>query len=693
MKRETWVVFLLLIMLTITTACGRFETFTPTAGEDEQESAVAPSATAQESTGTPSSTQPEYMKLAESGVSTNAEWTPVIQDFNGVEMVLVPAGCFIMGSSEEEINVAYENCKNSSATCETAYALDWFASEAPRHQICFSKPFWIDRYEVTNAQFRLFSGQADEKSRWTGDNRPREMINWYEADAYCELRGVRLPTEAEWEYAARGPDSLTYPWGNGFVADNVVYEGNANGQTAEVGSRLGDASWVGALDMSGNVAEWTSSLIKYYPYDVFDGREKRKIAFPRVVRAGSWTNWDANGSETSFGAEVTAFLRAAYRSGIDQEARGSSLGFRCASSITGSSVSKTTYQYLEKSSDYAPLPGGDWSVSTPEGQGLDPALVIDLYGRAAKLKTIFGLLIIKNGYLVAERYFRGASFSKPELASVTKSFTSALVGLAQKQGCLANVDQKMLDFFPEYTSQITDARKAEITIEDMLQMRSGYPWEEFTPPYLDTLFSNTNWLPRIVDFPLTSDPGTVFAYSNLTAYLLGVIVARACGTDLRTFAEQNLFQPLGIEVSNWWYLAEDGYYSGEEGLYLTARDAAKLGLLYLNHGVYAGRQVVPADWVNSSLQRYSQGIYANRLGDYFHQIGYGYLWWSASAGDHQFFYAWGHGGNLIVLLEDFDMVIVTTADSLSGVGSEEAWQREKAIIDLVGRFIQSLPAQ
>jgi CubicO group peptidase (beta-lactamase class C family) len=340
--------------------------------------------------------------------------------------------------------------------------------------------------------------------------------------------------------------------------------------------------------------------------------------------------------------------------------------------------------------DYVPLPGEDWKVSTPAEQGLDPKLVADLYRDAAELPNLYGLLVVKNGQLVAEGYFNGAAVERRAvLASVTKSYTSALVGIALDQGCLSGVDQKMMDFFPEFAGQINDPRKEQITIGDMLKMRSGYPWEEFTPPYLDTLLSNNNWLPRAVEFPLTSDPGTEFGYSNLTAHLLGIIVARACDTDLLSYGQQNLFSPINARVGSWLY-DENNYRYGSGDISFTARDVAKFGLLYLNHGEYEGNQVLPVDWVRESLQTYSEDLYDNKLGRYFRDIGYGYMWWSARAGDHHFNYAWGHGGNLIILLDELDMVIVTTADPLHGVWGQEAWEKEGAIIDLVGKFIESI---
>ena len=124
---------------------------------------------------------------------------------------------------------------------------------------------------------------------------------------------------------------------------------------------------------------------------------------------------------------------------------------------------------------------------------------------------------------------------------------------------------------------------------------------------------------------------------------------------------------------------------------------AKFGLLYLNNGKYEGKQIIPASWVNESLQRYSEnftsaGIESGKVGRYFHDIGYGYQWWSAKAGDHSFNLAWGHGGQFIILLHDLNMIIVVTSDPFYGKENHfYAWQYEKSNINLVGKFIKSLP--
>lgn len=207
-------------------------------------------------------------------------------------MVLVPAGCFMMGSDAR-----------------------W--DERPIHEVCFDEPFWIDKYEVTQSQFAQFDGVKTAPNAFTGDHRPVESITWFEAKDFCELRGGRLPSEAEWEYAARGPENLAFPWGDEWEPDNVVgYRGFAGG-TSEVGSTPEGMSWVGAQDMSGNVSEWTSSLYQPYPYDVDDGRENPSSIEPRAHRGGHYVNSPPG-------------LYMANREWLEPDSMLGDLGFRCA---------------------------------------------------------------------------------------------------------------------------------------------------------------------------------------------------------------------------------------------------------------------------------------------------------------------------------------------------------------------------
>jgi CubicO group peptidase (beta-lactamase class C family) len=342
--------------------------------------------------------------------------------------------------------------------------------------------------------------------------------------------------------------------------------------------------------------------------------------------------------------------------------------------------------------DYAPLPGGDWPVSTPEEQGLDADLVAELYYNASNLETVYSVLVFKNGYLVAEDYFNiGSPEQKVNVQSVTKSITSALVGIALDRGCLSSLDQKMIEFFPELADRVADPRKKQITIREMLQMRAGYPWEESTAELFELLYAGFR-PSTLVDVPLVRDPGTDFEYSNLTSHLLGIVVARACETDLKSFAQEHLFSPLGVEAGSWrqdW----EGYYLGFAEIHLSVHDMAKFGLMVLNDGEYDGTQILPADWVHDSLQIYSEDAWKFRVGRNWRDNGYGYQWWSVRAGDHRYNLAWGHGGQQIVLLDEFDMVIVVTVDPLYGKHGDEPWKIEKANLNLVADFIASLPSE
>ncbi len=342
--------------------------------------------------------------------------------------------------------------------------------------------------------------------------------------------------------------------------------------------------------------------------------------------------------------------------------------------------------------DYTPLPRDDWPISAPEDQGLDPDLVAELFCEAEQEETLYGVVVIKGGHLVAEGYFNDGGIDQlSSRASVTKSYTSALVGRALELGCLSSVGQRMMDFFPEYASEIDDPRKEKITLHHLLQMRSGYPWEESEDALWDMILSG-DYLRRIVDIELVAEIDTEHHYSNLSSHWLGVIVERACDTDLRTFAEEELFAKIDAELGPW---SEDieGHNTGAWGLEVTARDMARFGQLYLDGGTYQGERLLPADWIQASHSSPGPPSTATTSGPEFSHYGYGYQWWSAYTGGTRADFAWGHGGSFIFLVRSLDLVISVTADPFIGEHSEESWEHERAHLNLVGRFIKSLPRE
>ena len=226
-----------------------------------------------------------------------------ITDAKVVEMVLVPEGEFTMGSD------------------------DGSADEKPVHQV-FLDTYYIDKYEVTNALYKacVDAGVCEEPSDTENYNNsqyaqhPVVYVNWNKANEYCEWRGARLPTEAEWEKAARGTDGRTYPWGEEIDSSFANYGGNV-GDTTPVGSYESGVSSYGAYDMAGNVWEWVSSLYQGYPYSANDGREDLlDTSGSRVLRGGAW-NSNANG------------VRSAARDSFDPSVTLNLIGFRCSRSL------------------------------------------------------------------------------------------------------------------------------------------------------------------------------------------------------------------------------------------------------------------------------------------------------------------------------------------------------------------------
>jgi serine/threonine-protein kinase len=253
--------------------------------------------------------------------------------------VYIPAGSFKMGNREE---IMLAECQKYRRDC-----LSGFYREMEPMHIVTLEAFWIDRTEVTNAMYALcvkdghcrqpddfiLFDQPDYYDLPEFANYPVLDVTWEDARAYCAWAGRRLPTEAEWEKAARGTDGRLYPWGNEQVTGNRDNFCDVNCQrsyqdtrlndgyavTAPVGSYPDGASPYGVLDMAGNLREWTSSLYLPYPYRSDDGREELTVGGYRVVRGGHWDG-------------TTDFGLSAYRFEDRPEYHSSCVGFRCASS-------------------------------------------------------------------------------------------------------------------------------------------------------------------------------------------------------------------------------------------------------------------------------------------------------------------------------------------------------------------------
>lgn len=306
----------------------------------------------------------------------------------------------------------------------------------------------------------------------------------------------------------------------------------------------------------------------------------------------------------------------------------------------------------------------EWPRSTPASEGLDANRLERLTAAVAAgsdYPDLHSLLIARHGRLVVEEYFDGWTAEQPHtLQSVTKSFASALVGIAIDRGVFTGVDERVLDFFPDVRRiENLDDRKRAITIEDLLTMRSGTDYNERggNSPHDQLNRRPRGWDRFYLDRPMESVPGTVFQYDSGGVILLSSLLERRTGHHADVFAERHLFAPLDIDTVDWFRNREDHPHTGG-GLSLRPRDMAKFGQLYLQEGRWEDRQVVPADWIRESTRSHVPR-------DHGHNVGYGYLWWihepdPAGAGTRHIWAAQGFRGQYIFVVPEHDMVVVVT---------------------------------
>jgi CubicO group peptidase (beta-lactamase class C family) len=318
-------------------------------------------------------------------------------------------------------------------------------------------------------------------------------------------------------------------------------------------------------------------------------------------------------------------------------------------------------------------PTDGWRTANPEAVGMDSSKLMEAIEYAAdpQHKTD-GLTIIRNGYIVAEAYF--GAFEKDDRhfsASVAKSFTSSLVGIAIDKALIPGVDERLCQYFDQWDCDDADDMRNRITIRHALTLTTGLEWQEnwskIDPATNDALKMSASG--KFLEYMLTRtalhEPGTVFAYSTGDPMFLSGVIANATDMSAFAFAKENLFQPLGI-TSVRWGADSDGYTGTFANLDLTVRDYAKLGYLYLNRGKWDDEQIVSEEWVKKSTRTDSSvGVRET----------YGYLWHinlSSRQGTRNLnipagtFMAAGVMGQNIVVVPSEDLVITRVANIQGG---------------------------
>jgi CubicO group peptidase (beta-lactamase class C family) len=333
-----------------------------------------------------------------------------------------------------------------------------------------------------------------------------------------------------------------------------------------------------------------------------------------------------------------------------------------------------TYQVPEDSGD-------GWQTASLDDVGLDEELLAKAVARIRNgtYQNVHGIAIVKDDRLVFEEYFSGHKWSYEadehkglyikfdantlhNLASVTKSVTSALVGIAIDLGFIEGVEARAFDFFPEH-ADLRDETKDGITLWHLLTMTSGLEWNEGEYGYKDRrndliqLWYVPDPVKYILAKPAIAESGKKWYYSGGNTNLLGEIIKKTTGQRMDVFANEHLFAPLGITSYEWDHINADVIHASGN-LQLRPRDMAKFGSLYLNDGVWQGKQIVSTEWVQHSTQ-----IQASLPGRQSTE-GYGYQWWVGTyylgSTPVPAFYAAGWGGQQIVVFSDLDMVVVFT---------------------------------
>ena len=340
----------------------------------------------------------------------------------------------------------------------------------------------------------------------------------------------------------------------------------------------------------------------------------------------------------------------------------------------------------------APADFGDgWQVGNLADEGFDTQLIVDMMNQVldGSYEGIDSVVIARNNKLLLywyeprreldefDNWINNTNTERHVLHSTSKSFTSALIGIAIDQGHIESAQVPFFDLFDYESYENWDSRKAEMTLEDVLTMRLGLQWDEWSLPYTNTqndlrilTASNWDWAKALLDLPVSGNPGTRFTYNTAATTALGQALENATGMGMATFANTYLFYPMQITEARW-SKTPTMLPVGGSGLFLTARELAKFGQLYLDGGVWQGQQLISADWIAASVVRHVDLSTVMRFSE-----GYGYQWWLDELPyKGQQLETWvtsGYGGQYMFVVPGLELVVAFTGqnyDNPSGVAN------------------------
>ena len=323
-----------------------------------------------------------------------------------------------------------------------------------------------------------------------------------------------------------------------------------------------------------------------------------------------------------------------------------------------------------------------WETGTLSSVEMDKSFFeqLDLKIAIGNFGEVHSVIVVKNNRLVFEKYWPGHDFSysdpnfhgtyidfgintRQNTHSTTKSFTSALIGIAIDKGFIKSKDDKIFDYLPERYDTFNSGGREKITITDCLKMASGLKWNEWDVDIKSAehdiikFNSSSDPINYLLSKPIVTEPGTAFYYNGGTVDLLGQIIKYATNSSVQSFSKKYLFEPLGITNYNWTVLYPSRITCCHGDIYITPRDMAKFGQLFLDDGMWKGKRIISSEWVNLSTQNHINPNVS-------WADGYGYLWWiknfKVNGVEYNSFKTMGWGGQEIFVFKKLEMVVVFT---------------------------------
>jgi CubicO group peptidase (beta-lactamase class C family) len=286
---------------------------------------------------------------------------------------------------------------------------------------------------------------------------------------------------------------------------------------------------------------------------------------------------------------------------------------------------------------------------------------------AFEIGSVESVMIEKNGDVIAQQFTGRMNANRPtNIKSASKSILSLLVGIAIREGYLESVDQPIGEFFEDYFDQNPDPEKEAITIGDLITMRGGL--ESTSIRNYGRWVVSSNWIDFVLNQDLIAEPGGRMIYSTGSTHLLSVILTRVTGMSTREFGNRYLFGPMDINLGGW-DRDPQGYYFGGNNMAMSPADMLKIGRMMMNMGEWQGEQIVPQEWILDSVKTYTRSNY--------NPYDMGYLWWQRPVNGYDAIFAWGHGGQYIMMIPELDVVIAVTSNlaRVQGRGHQRAFFR------------------